>query len=98
MRTYIRALGMGVVAVAIGTGEQASQAQSSVPPANATTCGPVFHYGDAEANNARSLVEACARHCRELLDPLPKRDDPMFDMCEDARLHPDPHRAQWYKV
>lgn len=86
-----------MLASAIGTAEQPSLAPSPVPRVNLTNCAPVFHYWDQQAEHARGLILACAQHCEEILDP-PKREDPMFNMCEDARLSPDPRRPGWYKV
>lgn len=98
MNVYCRSFGVGILASAIGAGEQVSLAQSPVPPVNLTTCAPVFHYRDQRADQARSLIVACAKHCKEILDPTPKREDPMFNTCEEARLNPDPRRPSWYMV
>ena len=98
MRSQFLVLSLGALSLAIVTIPATSHAQQGVPTANVTTCGPAFHYGQDQAERARSLILACVKQCGEVLDPLPKPGDPMFQICEDARLHPDPNRAQWYKV
>lgn len=97
-RIYRRGLEVGILTT-MALGQQASLAQQSPqPPVDLRTCAPVFHYWGQQADQARSVILECAKRCGELLDPTPRREDPMFNMCEDARLNPDPRRPSWYKV